>query len=1248
MLYLDGLIQVLSSKSKICWQVMLLLFVISIFGSVATAAVSFNVTATTIQIAHDGQSFDVSLTCPRFVFSTTTGAVTTAENIAPISIVGDISSGQIVTTYYSPIGLNGIVTLELQLLLQWSPTDGVLRKWAHYCVKGNTNGVMLQEIILEKTAQSLVAVAPFANSPQSYPAFANGFFLGIEFPISSTRIESTNLILGHKPGLRPVSYSWYDSRKAIYGVAALGKEKKAFLDYITLNRPQPTGLHINYNSWWSTAATESNIRASMLQFYNNLTVPYGVAFDTYTIDHGWSNTQSIWEINTSPSAFPNGFTTVQSDAQSYGMSMGLWSSPSAMYPGALDTTWAMNNGYETYSNGTSRFACMAGNLYKTAYTNKLVNYATLYGIKQYKFDGYDLSCPASNHGHEPGVVLGSEAMAQAGVNAFQAIHAVSPNALLEATCFSWGKVGSPWWLFYVNSITGAFGDDAPAGKIPCPIYRESYTTARDYYNLQGASLSPVPIAGQEVLGIIHQTTEPFLNDGIITVMRGHAFLPLYINPSYMSGRWSALAQLLTWARNNSGTILANTYPLIPASWENGNVPQFTSWAVMPREIYGYAHCVNNQGLVVLRNPWIQPQTYTLTLDEGIGFDSQAAGLSAVSLYPENRVYGQSLNYGNTVTFSMAPYETIVLTIGSGYNLNGIPAVENSIGGRLQTSVTGPGSCNRSNFTVNLQATVDSNAPNTKLLVLMEGSGALANPTYQSFTVNGAPASVQVISSESGWNATGVPIWEHWKFLQVNLTAAHNVISLEQLQPDPNCTNVSIWAWATKSGSGTPSFSNSLPSPELISLDAALLGSFDRVPASPSLGDINGDCNVDLADLAILATHWLEGMSISELPSSIIDPNTITPTACSSITDYEAKYAVNGAGLVGDMHDPLAYHKAWLSNMQKGTTSSAAPNSIAGEAWFKVEFNGVYSLDKMLVWNYNFGPNNGERGMKNVYIQCSVDGITWTTVMNGSSDFWTFARAPNAWNYLYNTTVTFNGMKAKYVAITAPAGGDGQWYNEGYYGLSELRFYGTQVAASVIDSSRITATASSFISPYDPVVTINGSGLTGDLHDEFPNTAWLSNKRGVIDRAAPGTTAGREWLLYQFDTACNLDKMYVWNYNYFLHTDRGLKEVYIEYSADGSTWTKLMNDANDFWTIAKAPGIASYACNTTVDFKGAKAKFVAITPKTGYEGQWGSVEYYYGLSEVRFYELPSCPTGDLNGDCTVDFTDFSILASDWLE
>ena len=777
---------------------------------------------TTLRMRHYGQSFDISLNCPKFIFN----IATTAEGIAPISIVGDISSGEVVTVYYSPVGLNGFVTLEPQLLLQWSPEEKIVRKWAHYRLTGNINNVVLQEIVLESVDRNLLLGDPIIWVPQSYPVFINAFFMGIEFPAASTRVEGQKLIMGHRPGLRPISFVWYDSRKAIYGAAAPGRERDTFKDYITSHRPQPTGLHINYCSWWTSPwpkYSEADILAIMQQFKDNLTTPYGVSFDTFTIDDGWANNQSIWEINASK--FPNGFTNLQSYAQSMGSSLGLWNSPSAMYPNSLDTTWAMNNGYETYNlpwTPYSKLCCIAGQNYNTAYRNKLVGYANLYGVKHYKIDGYNLTCSASSHGHEPNE-LSADATAQGGINVFQAIHAASPHAWLEGCgCFSWNP--SPWWLFYVNNVTSPYGDDSPTGRVPCPIYRESYTTARDFYNFQGATYSAIPANAQEILGLVHQSTEPFLNDGVMVVMRGHGFMPLYINPAYMSGRWSALAQLLTWARNNSGTVLANTYPLIPASWENGGVPKYTHVGVMPRDIYGYAHCVNNQGLVVLRNPWLAPQTYNLKVDESIGFDSLAAGLSAVSLYPENRVYGQNLQHGSTITFTVAPYETVVLSIGSGYNLSGIPTVGNSIGGKIQTNITQ--SSATTDLIVSLQATVDTNAPQTKLLVVMEGTAALADPTYQ-LLVNGSPASVTTISSENGWSSTGLAEREHWKFLQVDLTSSHSTISLQQLHPDANCTKVSIWAWATKSGSGTPSFPNSLPSPELINLDAALLGNFNR-------------------------------------------------------------------------------------------------------------------------------------------------------------------------------------------------------------------------------------------------------------------------------------------------------------------------------------------------------------------------------------------------------------------------------------
>ena len=48
-------------------------------------------------------------------------------------------------------------------------------------------------------------------------------------------------------------------------------------------------------------------------------------------------------------------------------------------------------------------------------------------------------------------------------------------------------------------------------------------------------------------------------------MRGNSFLPFYINPVYMDGtRWKMMAELITWAKNNT-SIFQNTKVLLPES-----------------------------------------------------------------------------------------------------------------------------------------------------------------------------------------------------------------------------------------------------------------------------------------------------------------------------------------------------------------------------------------------------------------------------------------------------------------------------------------------------------------------------------------------------------------------------------------------------------------------------------------------------------------------------------------------------------
>ncbi len=152
---------------------------------------------------------------------------------------------------------------------------------------------------------------------------------------------------------------------------------------------------------------------------------------------------------------------------------------------------------------------------------------------------------------------------------------------------------------------------------------------------------------------------------------------------------------------------------------------------------------------------------------------------------------------------------------------------------------------------------------------------------------------------------------------------------------------------------------------------------------------------------------------------------------------------------------------------------------------------------------------------------------------------------------------------------------------------------------------ITATASSSEPIAGPERTIDGSGLTGDLHSTGDTTMWVSSKTGPQPA----------WIRYEFDKVYQLREMWVWNYNNVFESvlGFGFKDVTVEYSANGTDWTLLKN-------VQFAQGLAqdSYAHNTTVAFGGIAAKSVRLTAKTN----WGGVARQSGLSEVRFLYLPT--------------------------
>ncbi|MHB8972746.1 MAG: NPCBM/NEW2 domain-containing protein [Pirellulaceae bacterium] len=729
---------------------------------------------------------------------------------------------------YSPARISADATLERELCLRWFPQEKVLRKWLRLRLGQGAAPVTIEEITLEILAAEQVRGDFRPGPPQSYPLFLDSYFAGVEFPVAATRVENDKAILSHRPLCRLEPNTWYESRRAVYGPAPSGGEVLAFHRYIEAHRPPPKGMHFNYNSWWTSPVpfSEADILGLMKQFEENLYKKHGVAMDSFTIDMGWSDPHGVWDIDRK--LFPEEFTRIQAGAEAMGSRLGLWTSPSSCYPQAVDPQWALDHGYES---ADGKMLSLAGEKYRTKYGSTIADYSQRFRLAQIKLDGLSLGGADFMAGPWP-----SEAVAAGAVEAFQRMRAGSPDAWLEAT---YSAYASPWWLFDVNSVIGCFGDDAPYGRVPCPVYRESYTTARDYYNLQGADRLPSPIPAQEILGIIHQSNDAFLNDAVTTVLRGHAFISLYVNPKYMNDqRWAMLAGLINWSRQNAELLTApNTQPLRPATWLREGTPWLSHDAAMPREPYGYAHWGPDRGLVLLRNPWVLAQSYALTIDS-----SDKGPVHAVSVYPEPRIYGKALSAGQTVEIPLAPYETIVLSISPGDVPLDLPAAQpagqQALAGTLQNpraslrrvvyetpdqlmgdDYTSLAPASGQALEIDADFHLQRTKTDTRLRVLALLEGKSVPEASGTLTVDGQDIALQSVRTDSVFFATVAAVPESWHFLEGTLPPSGADVSLRLTTEDPTAI-ASIWLWEDRPGQAPSQFPNVLPVPESVSLDSA--------------------------------------------------------------------------------------------------------------------------------------------------------------------------------------------------------------------------------------------------------------------------------------------------------------------------------------------------------------------------------------------------------------------------------------------
>ena len=139
------------------------------------------------------------------------------------------------------------------------------------------------------------------------------------------------------------------------------------------------------------------------------------------------------------------------------------------------------------------------------------------------------------------------------------------------------------------------------------------------------------------------------------------------------------------------------------------------------------------------------------------------------------------------------------------------------------------------------------------------------------------------------------------------------------------------------------------------------------------------------------------------------------------------------------------------------------------------------------------------------------------------------------------------------------------------------------------------------------------------HSTSIDDSWLSCVE--TDNPNPDRSEGH-WILYDFGDYYELNQSHFWNYNVLGETSRGIANMVVDWSIDGTTWS-WWGDIN----LEEAPGSDSYFGEPGPNFEGLVVRYLLLSITANHGGNC------YGFSELKLDVNPG----------VVDIEEISIAA-----
>jgi hypothetical protein len=489
----------------------------------------------------------------------------------------------------------------------------------------------------------------------SQPIYCDTLWAGVEFVAAFNEYGTGGFVLRSRPGGPRIGPQWLALNSTVIGCSGPNQVREAFLRYIEDVRLGPPRLVACYNTWWTYYAKDiggESYKALVRGLKEKLRDRHGLFFDIVVTDEGWADKYSIWQIDRKK--LPRGFDEIRAVVEETGAKLGLWISPSAVYPNSTDCDWAKSQGYTAVEYDYRPPArhpglSLADPKYRSEMIHALQQLIRENNLGHVKYDG--LIARESRPHHD--LLAGDDSVEPLARHSFELIAAskqANPSLVSEPTYLnSHSNYISPWIIRHADFVWANAGGDCPKGiGIPAPDYRESHTTSREYFIFSSLDEVWLPQNAVQHFDIVHCDDDPgFANHAAMAYGRGRFFVSTYVNPKYLSDDdWRICAGLLGWARKNQA-ILRNTH--------------ITTSRVELGEPYVYSHWLGTRGILVVRNPSNDTVNFTLDLGRERAPRELRDAVCYVQ-YPYRRGVAAGLSADSTVALVLAPWELLFLEI----------------------------------------------------------------------------------------------------------------------------------------------------------------------------------------------------------------------------------------------------------------------------------------------------------------------------------------------------------------------------------------------------------------------------------------------------------------------------------------------------------------------------------------------------------------------------------------------------------